>query len=434
MPSRKSKLGILQYTSMETKKCACFEITSNEVKLLIGYCLGEKPVVLYSTKRALPAGLIDNGVIVDEEGLINAITPLCHFKDDSMKLDVNLSEVCLVLAPFGLKIYQSQKTTVPSNPEKKVSKLDIAILIQLGKNENIPAGTEVVDIIPSRFTLSDKSVYKNPPLGMQSDFIAADLFIYTLPKAASSDYSALANNCNLRIKKSAVAPYCETLLYAQDETLPKTYLLLDIGERYTAFTLVGNTSPIRSQFLYQGGANLTDFLAAKFGISFEEAENLKRIFGYSTRKSSFLPSIGKGTKEGSLLEEEFTQKEFNDAIEEFFKDYFGKMNGVLSALESESASDLTQIEVVLTGGGSKLEGLTHFFASYWPSHNIHFPSQSYLGVDAREFAACLGMVIAASHYSGSMEDNQRGVASVTRTNEKKEKRGERRNSAQEDTL
>ena len=392
---------------METKKCACFEITSNEIKLLIGYCLGERPVVLYSAKRALPNGLIENGVIRDEQRLIDAIAPLVHFRDDAMKLDVNLSEVCLVLAPIGLKIYQSQKTTVLSSPDKKVSKLDVANLIQLGKN---------------------------PPLGMQSDFIEADLFMYALPKAVSSDYSALANKCNLRIKKSAVAPYCETLLYAQDETLPKTYLLLDIGERYAAFTLVGNTTPIRSQFLYQGGANLTDFLASRFGISFEEAENLKRIFGYSERESAFLPPIGKGIKEGSLLEEEFTQKDFNEALEEFFKDYFDKMNGVLSALESESASDLRQIEVVLTGGGSKLEGLAHFFAAHWPSHKIYFPSQNYLGADAREFASCLGMVIAASHYSGSMEDNQRGVASVTRTSEKKEKKGERRNSAQEDTL
>ncbi len=419
---------------METKKCACFEITNNEIKLLIGYCLGEKPVVLYSTKRALPDGLIDNGVIVDEEGLISALTPLVRFKDEKMKLDVNLSEVCLVLAPFGLKIYESQKMTVMSSPDKKVSKLDVSILIQQGKNENLPSGAEIVDIIPASFTLSDKSVYKNPPLGMQSDFIAADLFMYALPKAVSSDYFALANKCNLRIKKSAVAPYCETLLYAQDEALPKTYMLIDIGERYTAFTLVGNTAPIRSQFLYQGGANLTEFLSSKFGIPFEEAENLKRIFGYSSRKSTFLPPLGKGTKEGSLLEEEFTQKEFNEALEEYYNDYFDKANGVLSALEGESKSDLTQIEVVLTGGGSKLAGLSHFFASHWPSHKIYFPTQNYLGVDDREFAACLGMVIAASHYSGSMEDNQRGVASVTRTSEKKEKKGERRNSPQEDTL
>ena len=419
---------------METKKCACFEITNNEIKLLIGYCLGERPVVLYSTKRVLPSGLIDNGVIVNEEGLMSALSSLVRFKDEAMKLDVNLSEVCLVLAPFGLKIYESQKMTVMSSPDKKVSKLDVSILIQQGKNENLPTGAEIVDIIPSSFTLSDKSVYKNPPLGMVSDYIAADLFMYALPKAVSSDYFALANKCNLRVKKSAVAPYCETLLYAQDETLPKTYLLLDIGERYSAFTLVGNCSPIRSQFLYQGGANLTEFLASKFGISFEEAEKLKRIFGYATRKSSFLPPIGKGVKEGSLLEEEFTQKEFNAALEEYYADFFDKANGVLSALETESRSDLTQIEVVLTGGGSKLAGLSQFFASHWPSHKIYFPSQSYLGVDAREFAACLGMIVAASHYSGSMEDNQRGVASVTRTSEKKEKRGERRNSAQEDTL
>lgn len=419
---------------METKKCACFEITNDEIKLLIGYCLGETPVVLYSTKRALPKGLIENGVIRDEEGLMKELCQLSHFKDPDMKLDVNLSEVCLILSPFGLKIYQSQKMTVLSSPDKRVSKLDVAILIQQGRNESLPGGNEVVDIIPSSFTLSDKSVYKNPPLGKESDFISADLFMYALPKAASSDYLALANKCSLRIKKSAAAPYCEALLFAQDETLPKTYLLLDIGERYSAFTLVGNCSPIRSSHLFQGGASLSEFLSSKLGIPFEEAERLKRIFGYSSRESGFFPSIGKGAKEGSLLEEEFTQRDLNSALEEYFDDYFAKASGVLSALSSDSKSDLSQIEVVLTGGGSKLNGLPRFFASHWPSHRLFFPAKNYLGADAREFAPCLGMVIAASHYSGSLEDNQRGVASVSRLSERKEKRGERRNSAQEDTL
>ena len=418
---------------METPKIACFEITSEEIKLLIGFCIAEKPHVLYCGKRALPKGLIKDGVITDEEGLRKELSSFAHFQLPEQKLIVNLHEICLILPPLGLKIYKTRKMTVMSNIDKRISKIDLANVIQQARNETLPSNEEVVDIIPASFELSDKSVYANPPLGMSSDFMYGDLFIHALPKALSSDYFRLANLCDCRIKKATVAPYCEALLFASDESLPKTYLLVDIGERYSALTLIGEGQPYRSQSIFEGGADLSEFIAKKLGVSFEEADSLKRTFGYSEKKGGYEPSLGKGTKEGSLLEEEFTQKDLNEAIEEYFDGFFARVSGAIGALSNDNQNDLTQIPIVLTGGGSKLAGIAHFFVAHLPSHELHFPSLHYLGADQREFAAELGMVVAASHYSGSMEDNQRGVASVSRT-APKEKRAEKRNSASEDTL
>ncbi len=418
---------------METKKIACFEITSEEMKLLIGFCIGEKPYVLYCGKRPLPKGLIEDGVIKDEEALSKELSDFAHFDLPEQKLKINLHDICLILPPIGLKIYSTRKMTVMSNTEKRVMKLDVANVIQQAKNETLPSSEEVVDIIPASFELSDKSSYANPPLGQVSDFMYASLFIHALPKALSSDYFRLANLCECRVKKATVAPSCEALLFAQDETLPKTYLLIDVGERYTALTLIGESQPYRSQVVFEGGASLSEHIAKKLGIGFEEADSLKRTFGYAENCGGYLPALGKGTKEGSLLEESFNRKDLNSAIEDYFDSFFKKMGGALGALSNDGKSDLREIPVVLTGGGSKLSGIGLLFASRWPSHALHFPSLSYLGADAREFSSCLGMVISASHYSGSMEDNQRGVATVSRT-QSKEKKAERRNSAQEDTL
>ncbi len=418
---------------METPKIACFEITSEEIKLLIGFCLADKPYVLYCGKRPLPKGLIEKGIIQDEDRLKGELASFARFQLPEQKLIVNLHEICLILPPLGLKIYQTKKMTVMSNVDKKISKIDLANVIQMAKNESLPQGEEVVDIIPASYELSDKSVYVNPPLEVSSDFMYANLFIHALPRTISSDYLRLANLSDCHVKKAAVAPYCEALLFASDESLPKTYLLIDIGERYSALTLIGDGQAYRSQSIFEGGSELSEHISKQLGIPFDEAESLKRTFGYVEKRGGYEPSLGKGTKEGSLLEESFTQKDLNASIEDYFSSFFKKVSGAIGALSSESQNDLTQIPIVLTGGGSKLNGLSRFFASYLPSHELHFPSLSYLGADQREFAAPLGMVIAASHYTGSMEDNQRGVATVTRTSGK-EKKAERRNLASEDTL
>ena len=61
-----------------------------------------------------------------------------------------------------------------------------------------------------------------------------------------------------------------------------------------------------------GGDDLTDAIAEAFGVSFEEAEKLKRDYGYDLRPSSYQPPIA-GQAEGQA----FTKKELNSIIEKF---------------------------------------------------------------------------------------------------------------------
>ena len=75
---------------METPKIACFEITSDEIKLLIGFCLADKPYVLYCGKRPLPKGLIEKGIIKDEDGLKAELASFARFQLPEQKLIVNL--------------------------------------------------------------------------------------------------------------------------------------------------------------------------------------------------------------------------------------------------------------------------------------------------------------------------------------------------------
>ena len=419
---------------METKKFACFEISTDTIKLLIGYCLGEKPCVLYAETRPLPEGLLERGVIKNEGALVEEFKKFTFFENEALKLRTTLHEICLVLPPVGLKIYLTNKLTSASSGDKRITRVDVANVIQQARNDTLPSGGEVVDIIPTVFELSNGEKYANPPLGKESNFLSASLFIHSLPKASSTDFVRLANLSGFRVRKSSIAPYCQALLFAQDKTLPSTYLLLDIGSRYTALSLIGEHQPYRSHSFTLGGHDLSDFIASKFGISFAEAENIKKIYGYSERKSSYNPPLGKGIKEGSLLEEGFSQIDLNKAIEEFFDGYLNQLQAAFRALDDGKSGDLTHIDVVLTGGGSRLLGLDHFLSLSWPSHSLHRPSEAYVGANAKEYAACLGMLLAASHYSGTLEDNYHGVAQVSRASGKKEKKTERKNSAQEDSL
>ena len=93
------------------KPLACFEISSQAVRLLIGYELSDGIVVVY-TKEEKGSFLNPDGTLKDANGLIETLRTLQSINDENAKLHITIQEVCLLLPSCGLSVYTSQKSTV----------------------------------------------------------------------------------------------------------------------------------------------------------------------------------------------------------------------------------------------------------------------------------------------------------------------------------
>lgn len=418
---------------MEPKRFACFDLSHKSIKLLIGYCLGETPIVLY-TQEAPIDSLIQGGLINDREALKEALSSFAKFDEPEMKLKGTISELCLCLPPLGLKIYEKDESTTSASSDQRIGRVDIANVITKVKNETIPGGNEVVDIIPIQFVLQSGEVFANPPLGKESASLGVKAMIHTLPKAIAQDYQSLVNEAGFRIKKVAVAPYCQALLYSLDPSLPQSYVLVDMGAKTTSLSLVGNGQPYSSAPFYLGSDDLTDLLSTRLGISKDKAEEIKKTFGYDKRPFAYSPSLAKGSDPETGLAKNVDQKAVNKVIEEYFEAFFTQFQAAFGTLFPSDKDRLAPLPILLTGGGSELSGLSSFFQRHCPNRPILFPSPRVIGCRDPRYSSCLGLLIASSHYTGSLEDNYRGVAQVNRVSPKKEKRERRSESPSEDAL
>lgn len=418
---------------MEPKRFACFDLSHKSIKLLIGYCLGETPIVLY-TREAPIDSLIEGGLIADREGLKKALSSFAKFDEPEMKLKGTISELCLCLPPFGLKIYEKNESTTSASSDQRIGRVDIANVITKVKNETIPGGNEVVDIIPIQFLLQSGEVFANPPVGKQSSSLGVKAMIHTLPKAIAQDYQSLVNEAGFRIKKVAVAPYCQALLYSLDPSLPENYLLVDMGAKTTSLSLIGGGQPYCSAPFHLGSDDLTDLLSTRLGIGKDKAEEIKKTFGYDKRPFAYSPSLAKGSDPQTGLVKDVDQKAVNAVIEEYFDAFFTQFQAAFLTLFPSDKETLAPFPLLLTGGGSQLAGLPSFFQRHFPNRPILFPLPRVIGCRDPRFSACLGLLIASSHYTGSLEDNYHGVAQVTRMSQKKEKKERRSDSPNEDAL
>ena len=405
---------------------ACFEISSDSIKLLIGYELDGKPIVLYRKKKEIP-GLIKDGQITDPNALIKALAEFHNVNDDQAFLKISISEICLVLPSVGLVVYDNEKTTNVVAPNNEIAKIDVANVISLVRKESIPGGNVIVDIIPDEFVLDEGRRFGNPPLGEKSKSLTVLAKIHTLPETLYSIYNRLVNQAGFRIKKAAVSVYCIAELFKTCPEVPSSYLLVDMGSRLTSVSFVGDGSPYSSVSFYNGGDDLTEAIATAFDCPFAAAERLKTEYGFKDKIRRYDPCLPMGERGVG----EFHQADLNRVISDYFESYRVTLVNAVTALlgkyEKKYGKRFDSIPVVFTGGASSLGGIEEFMKSAFPTRECYFPTPRAIGARDKGYATLLGLLLTSSRYVGSLEDNYRGMASVSRV--AKDSRKAKRNSS-----
>ena len=397
------------------KPLVCFDISEGTAKVVIGYNVGGKPVVAYSDARDVSVYIRD-GNIVDRDGLVACLTSMREIEDPATHLSVSLnSGVCLIAPATGLNIYEMTETTNVVSPENEVARIDISNLHSKIRKNELPDGYKIVDIIPDVFVLSNGEKYGNPPVGKYSSSLTVAAKIHCLPESVYAPISRAVYDAGLRVYRLSVSPFCQAEYYKTYPDLPKSYLLVDMGYHLTSVSLIGEGTPYGSVSFYSGGSDLTKHIAEAFDVVPDMAERLKVEYGYDTRPCSYEAPLCK-TVDGSGKEQTYGQKQLNAVIEEFFEDFGRQLSNAIGTLLKDYNGLHESLPMLFTGGASLLFGLDEILARYFPRRERFYPEIKTIGARERGFAGCLGMILVASHYSGSMVDDYKGVAPLNRPN------------------
>lgn len=401
----------------KTKVTAALEIASSGAKFAVGYCLNNRPIILYYGKKKFPDGILKDGKIIDPERLAPILASFFHLEDEELSLKISADNVSLVLPPLGLQIYQNDKTTNVVASDSRIDRIDISNVMAIVRKESIPNNNVVVDIVPDDFVLQNGKVFSNPPIGERSDTLTVQAKVHTLPEKIVYAFRHAIENAGVRVRRNSVATYCVSQLFASDKALPENYVYVDLGARLTTVSLIGNTQPYASVFYPVGSDDLTEDIAAAFGISEEEANLLKEKYGYDTREHKYaLPLMSIDDGEGG--KKALTQNDLNQVIASFFKERLSSLLSAafnsLFARQPNGDSLRERLPLIVSGGGSLLNGLSQLLKPLFNNRDyIHFVP-NILGARDPGANNLLGLIVAEGVYRGTLEDNYHGVSTLSR--------------------
>ncbi|HET9432030.1 MAG TPA: cell division protein FtsA [Chitinophagaceae bacterium] len=380
---------------------------NNEQPIIVGLDIGTTKIAViagrkneYGKLEILGFGKansngVKHGQVLNIDETIKAIkTALENCFASNPNLEVG--EVYVGIAGHHIKSLQTRGDIVRQKTEEEITQREIDQLIDDQYKTYIPAGDQIIDVIPQEFTVDNFQNIPNP-IGYGGVKIGANFHIITGDKNAIRNINRSVEKSGLRTKDLVLQPLASSSAVMGQEDLEAGVAIVDIGGGTTDLAVFYEGILKHTAVIPFAGENITNDIKTGLGVLKTQAEAMKVQFGSAlaneARSNAFItiPGLrGMPAKEISAKNlANIIQARMSEIMD--FVTYHLKQVG----LDNKALNG----GVVLTGGGSQLRHLIQLteYVTGLPAR-IGFPNEHLAAGHIEELAkptysTCIGLIL-----------------------------------------
>jgi cell division protein FtsA len=234
---------------------------------------------------------------------------------------------------------------------KEVMPFDVERVIDSAKAVYIPLDKEVLHVIPTGYILDGQDGIKDP-VGMIGVRLEAQVYIITAAVTSLQNLLKCCEKAGIEVADIVFEPLASAGAVLADEEKDLGVALVDIGGGTTDIVLYKDGWLRHSAILAIGGNHFTNDIAVGLRIAVSEAERIKQSFG------SAVISRVHDSEEIEIVQAGQERKILRRHVAEIIQPRAEELlDLVKNELISSNGYDMASTGVVLTGGGSLLEGI-----------------------------------------------------------------------------
>lgn len=325
------------------------DIGTTKTCAVIGF-MNENNQVEVAGVGLAPSRGLKNGVIVNIDNTVSSIVKA--IEDAELMAGTEINTVYVGITGQHIKGENSKGVVAISNRQRTITPVEIKRVIEAAQAVMIPVDREIIHVLSKEFSVDDQTGIKDP-IGMSGVRLEAEVHIITGSSTSIQNLIKSVNKAGYQCSDIIFAP-----LASAESTLSKDekelgVALIDIGGGTTNITIYIEGGVSYSSVLSIGGIHVTNDISIGLRTPLESAEMIKRKYGCAVidlvdaSESIEVPSVG-GRAPRRLFRQELTQ-----IIEP-------RMMEIMEMIDREliksNKKDILAAGVVLTGGGSMLEG------------------------------------------------------------------------------
>jgi cell division protein FtsA len=236
---------------------------------------------------------------------------------------------------------------------REISKEDVRAAVDRARSISLPADREVLHLLPQQFIL-DEQPGIHDPTGMVGNRLEVNLHIATSSASAQQSIVTCANKAGLEVTETVFEGIAaaEATLSADERELG--VCLMDIGASTSELVVFFEGSVAHTSVVPIGGDHFTNDLAVGLHVTAPEAEWLKCNYGHAVvtavPQGNEVELAGLPGYEPRVVRQRLISEILEPRARELFQMLRDNLRqgGVLEAMGAGC---------VLTGGGSRLQGL-----------------------------------------------------------------------------
>lgn len=239
-----------------------------------------------------------------------------------------------------------------NNDDKEITKQDLDRLEADVRTIRIPSDRQILHIIPEEFSIDHQGGIDNP-IGMSGSRLEASNHIVLASIPAIQNIKKSVERAGLQVQDYVLQPIASSSSVLEESEKDLGVALIDIGGGTTDIAIFHNKAIKYTKVIGIAGNQVTHDIRESLGVVTEEAEKLKKDYGYASEnaiiKDEDILIRGVGARGNTKIPVSLLTQIISYRMKELF-------SIIDNELRSAGFKNKVKAGIVLTGGGSLLKG------------------------------------------------------------------------------
>ncbi len=310
--------------------------------------------------------------------------------------ELEIGEVYVGIAGHHIKSLQTRGDIVRQKTEDEITQAEIDQLINDQYKTYIPAGDQIIDVIPQEFTVDNfQNIVK--PIGYGGVKLGANFHIITGDKNAIRNINRSVEKSGLQTKDLVLQPLASSSAVMGQEDLEAGVAIVDIGGGTTDLAVFYEGILKHTAVIPFAGENITNDIKTGLGVLKTQAEQMIMQFGSAlsdeAKANAFITIPGLR----GMPAKEISAKNLANIIQARMTEIMDFVSYHLKQVGLDNR--MLNGGIILTGGGSQLKHLIQLteYVTGLPAR-IGFPNEHLAAGHIEELAkptysTCIGLIL-----------------------------------------
>lgn len=269
--------------------------------------------------------------------------------------DLEINEVYVGIAGHHIKSLQTRGDIVRQDPELEIQRSEIDMLIENQRKTFIPAGDQIIDVIPQDFQV-DSILNIKDAVGYNGVKVGANFHIITGDRNAIRNINRAVTKSGLTTKDLVLQPLASAGAVMSDIDLEAGVVILDIGGGTSDIAVFHDGILKHTAVIPFGGENITNDIKQGLGVLKTQAEAMKVQFGSAWADEANANAYITIPGLRGMPAKEISVKNLSQIIQARMQEIldFVVYNLKVVGLDGKTLNG----GIILTGGGSQLKHLS----------------------------------------------------------------------------